>query len=321
MRRTIAILLTTLILVFMLAGCTGTPKMSTKASETWTFTDSAGRQVELPRQIDRIAPSGSLAQIALYTLCPGKIIGLAQKYSDSQKPYIDPAVTALPVFGQFYGSSGGDLNLEAVIAAKPQVIIDIGEKKDTIVSDMDGIAEQTGLPVIFIEATLETMSRAYAVLGGVLGCAQRAAALGAYVDGVLAMAAENRAKIADADRARVLFVQDASGLFVNSAGSIHADVIDYVGAVNVARLDFVSGGKGAEVSMEQIQLWDPDVLIIAPDSIYDTVGKDVLWANITAVKRGAFYEVPALQLDGQAPVGPSRAGYFVAGKPAVSGRL
>ena len=42
-------------------------------STTYIFTDSAGREVELPRNIERIAPSGPLAQIVLFTLCPDKL--------------------------------------------------------------------------------------------------------------------------------------------------------------------------------------------------------------------------------------------------------
>lgn len=296
-KKAASMLMLVLILFNVTAGCAYNKKATEtepvqSSGETWTFTDSAGRSVELPRKIDRIAPSGPLAQIVLYTLCPEKIMGLSQKYSDTQKQYISPAVYDLPVFGQFYSSSGGTLNLEALMAADPQVVIDIGEAKGNIASDMDGISEQTGLPVIFIEATLETMSQTYSALGEVLGCEERAAELGNYVDNVLKMAAENSAKIGDDKRVNVLYVQDSSGLYVNSAGSIHADVIDYVGAENSAKLESISGGKGAEVSMEQIQLWDPDVLIIAPESIYGTLGTDEVWANLKSVKNGKFYEIP-----------------------------
>ena len=39
-------------------------------------------------------------------------------------------------------------------------------------------------------------------------------------------------------------------------------------------------------------LWDPDVILFAPDSIYSTVGTNADWANITAIKNGNYYEVP-----------------------------
>ena len=37
-------------------------------ADTVMFTDSCGRTVELPAQIDRIAPSGPMAQIVLFAL-------------------------------------------------------------------------------------------------------------------------------------------------------------------------------------------------------------------------------------------------------------
>ncbi|MDR0551584.1 MAG: ABC transporter substrate-binding protein, partial [Spirochaetaceae bacterium] len=44
------------------------------------WTDSAGRVVEVPAKIERIAPSGPLAQIILYSLCPDKVIGWASSF-------------------------------------------------------------------------------------------------------------------------------------------------------------------------------------------------------------------------------------------------
>jgi len=47
-----------------------------------------------------------------------------------------------------------------------------------------------------------------------------------------------------------------------------------------------------EVSMEQILLWNPEAVVLAPDSCYDDIWEDPLWANVRAVKTGAVYEVP-----------------------------
>jgi len=51
------------------------------------------------------------------------------------------------------------LNLEEIANVNPQVIIDIGEPKSSIVEDMDGITEQVGIPAVHITATLETMAK------------------------------------------------------------------------------------------------------------------------------------------------------------------
>ena len=64
-------------------------------------------------------------------------------------------------------------------------------------------------------------------------------------------------------------------------------------ASNVADLGKVSGsGSGTEVSLEQLSLWDPELILFQEGSIYDTVGSDPAWADLTAVKDGNYYEVP-----------------------------
>lgn len=150
------------------ASSTSSSTSSTSSSSTRTVTDSAGRVVEIPTNITKVAPSGSLAQTFLFPLCPDKLVGLSGKFSDDQKKYINQKYWNLPIFGQFYGKNV-NLNIEALAAAKPQIIIDIGEKKATEKQDMDGVQKQTGIPVIFVEATLDTMPKAYQTLGDILG--------------------------------------------------------------------------------------------------------------------------------------------------------
>ena len=58
----------------LISGCASHPQI---AVETRLFVDSAGREVEIPVQIDKVVPSGSFAQMILYTLCPEKLLGLA----------------------------------------------------------------------------------------------------------------------------------------------------------------------------------------------------------------------------------------------------
>ena len=74
-------------LAFAFAGCSGggsegasggdAPKNDQAAeSATRTFTDSAGREVEVPAQIDRIAPAGHTATQVLLTMAPDKLVTL-----------------------------------------------------------------------------------------------------------------------------------------------------------------------------------------------------------------------------------------------------
>lgn len=270
-----------------------TANVNAKVSEakTRTITDSCGRQVTIPAKIKKIAPSGALAQIMLYTLCPDKLAGLSSNFSDIAKKYIDKKYWSLPKFGQFYGKNVS-LNMEALLAAAPDVIIDIGEYKDTEKSDMDGLQKQLGIPVIFVEATLKTIDKAYTSLGNIVGEEKQASVLAAYCKKTLNDIAEKSASISAADKKTVYYALGDTGLNTNAAGSIHADVIEAIGAVNVAKVQLVSTGGGSKVSMEQVISWNPDIIITAPNGIYDKLGKDTLWTGLKAVKDGNYYEIP-----------------------------
>ena len=262
-----------------------------QAEGTRIITDSAGREVEIPSEITKIAPSGPLAQIVLYTVSPDKLAGLAADFSDEAKQYIDEKYWGLPKFGQFYGKNAS-LNMEALIAEAPDVIIDIGEAKKTVKEDMDALQEQLNIPVIFVEATLPTMADAYEMLGDITGEKEQAGKLADYCRAEIGKADQNAAAIADADRKSVYFGLGEDGLHTNAKGSIHADVIDRIGAVNAADVEAVSSGGGSEVSFEQVLLWNPDLIIVDSQKLYDTLTADPMWQELEAVKNGKIFKIP-----------------------------
>ena len=289
MKRITAVLLCMVLIAALLGGCAEPVKK--EPVETWTFTDSCGREVELPVEINSVVPSGSIAQMVLYTICPDKLQSLSSALTRVQKQYIDEKYHSLPVTGQFYGG-GSTVNYEQILASAPDVIIDIGEAKDTIRNDMDELQRKTGVPVVFIEAGLGQLAEAYETLGKITGETEQAAACAGYIRETLSEAAEFSAKIPKDERKRVLYSQGEYGTEVLGVGSVHAEVLEYVAAENVAVLDAVASQGGNEVSMEQIYLWDPDVLILSPDANYDEIFTDPTWAPVTAVKNGEIYEVP-----------------------------
>ena len=297
-RRYIICFLTAFALIFMLCACESGARNTGKSAnnsnaEVRIFKDSAGREVEVPKTIERVAPSGTYAQIMLYTLCPEKLTGLSSAFTRTQKKYVDEKYFELPVLGQFYGGSG-TLNLEALIAAAPDIIIDIGEPKEGIAEDMDGLQEQSGIPAVFIEARLDNMAEAYDMLGELLNYTAKSDQMSAYIRDVFNMAEENNAKLSESDRLRVIYSQGEYGLEVNAAGSIHAEALDKAGAVNAAQLGeaAISGKGGAEVSIEQMLNWQPDVILLSPEANYDEIFTDPIWADVTAVQERRVYEVP-----------------------------
>ena len=283
----------------LVSGCSSSNEASSASSsaatqnETRTFTDSLGREVELPAQIDRIAPSGHTANQVLLTMAPEKMVSLSQDLTEDQLKYINlPNYADLPITGAAFGSKG-DINKEAVAAADPQVIIDTGEVKDGLEEDMDTLQEQLGIPVVFIETKLEDYGAAYEMLGELLGMPERGKELSDYCAAAYKEVTDVMATIPDSERVNLGYFLGDAGLNTIAKNSYQGQVIDLC-ANNVAVLDNVTGsGQGQEVSMEQIAMWDPELIIFAPKSIYDTVADDPAWATIAAVKSGQVYETPA----------------------------
>ena len=284
-----------------LAGCSGSGGASSGAAAgssaasqeagMRTFTDSLGREVQLPTDIERICPSGHTAQQVLLTMAPDKMVGLSQALTDDQLKIFGDKFADYPVFGAVLGATD-DLNREAVAAADPQVIIDTGEAKKGAEEDLDALQEQLGIPVVFIEAKLSDYGAAYKNLGELLNMQQRGNELSQYCSNAYSIVADTMETIPEAERVHMAYLLGENGLNAIAKTSFQGQVIDMV-ADNVVVVDDVSGkGNGNEISLEQIALWDPELIIFQKGSIYDTVGDDPAWQGIAAIADGNYYEVP-----------------------------
>ena len=285
-KKWLAILLA-VVMVLSLAAC-GTQSNPQTDDTTRVFTDSVGREVEVPAQIDKVALSGPMAQIVLFALCPDKLVGVSNAWSTEAEQYLDEKYFTMPEIGQLYGGKG-ELNPETLLQSGAQIVIDVGEPKGSIAEDLDALQEQTGIPFVHITATTETTGDAYRMLGDLLNMKDEAETLAAYCEKIY----DRTVSIAGSvEKANVLYVTGDMGQNVIAAGSYHAEILDLL-TNNLAVVDEPSSkGTGNEVSMEQILTWDPDVVIFAPESIYDTVADDAAWQSVTAIKNGAYYEVP-----------------------------
>ena len=259
---------------------------------TIEFTDDTGRAVEVPEEITKIAPSGAVATMFLMTIAPEMLVGLASSPTSDQAKYFPEDMLYLPTFGQFYGSKA-NLNMEALIAAEPQVILDIGDRKTTIKADMNKIQKQVGIPTMFFEGTVEKLPNAYRQVGKLLGKEEKAEELAQFVEKTIAMAEENSAKISEEDMLKVMFGTGATGLAVNAAGSSQSQVIDIIGAKNAVNTDEITDkGGGTIVSLESVYKDQPDIIILTEGGPYDELADDDQWGELTAVKEGKYYEIP-----------------------------
>ena len=260
-------------------------------AEARPFTDSAGRTVEVPDKIGRILAAGPPASVLIYTLAPDKLAGWVREPKKPELPYLLAPTRELPTYGRLTGK-GGTANVEAVLAAKPDLIIDVGTINDTYVSLADKVQQQTGIPYILIDGSFAKTAETYKLLGQLIGAEDRAALLADYSQSTLKELQEKLKSIPQDKRPHVYFGRGPEGMETGLAGSINVEILEATGAVNVAAA--IGRGGLTNVSLEQILSWNPDIIIAADDKFVKAAKSDARWADVKAVKTGRVFAAPSL---------------------------
>ena len=274
-----------LICILIISGCASG---GGEINPTQTFIDSLDREVTVPLEPQKIAVTGPFAQIVVFALAPDKLVGTAIKWEEKDKEYIDEKYLALPTIGQLYGGKG-DLNLETLMMSGADLIIDVGEKTDTLAKELDDLQNQTQIPCVHINFDIKTADETYTMLGELLSMQEEASKLAAYCKNVYERTKEISEKV---NKESLLYIVGEEGLNVIAKDSYHSEIIDML-SDNVAKVDNpTSKGTGNEVDMEQILTWNPDVILVSPNTIYDDMADDAVWSQISAVKNNKYYEVP-----------------------------
>jgi iron complex transport system substrate-binding protein len=96
--------------------------------------------------------------------------------------------------------------------------------------------------------------------------------------------------VPQASRPRVYYARGPRGLETGLGGSINVETIELL-ARNVAG---ETRGGLANVSIEQVLLWNPDVIITIDQDFAASVRSDPAWAPIKAVRDGRVHLSPKL---------------------------
>lgn len=254
-----------------------------------TVVDSAGRTVEVPDRVGRVFAAGPPASVFVYAVAPAKLLGWTREIRGSEGDYLTPEARALPVLGRITGR-GGDANLEAVLAAKPDLILDVGSTGPTYVSLAERVQGQTKIPYVLIDVRFENTAAALRLIGEILGEPEAAGRLAAYTDGVLAEVDALKAAVPEASRPRAYLARGAQGLETGVRGSINTEILERAGAVNVAD---APGQEGiANVSLEQVLFWKPNVVVTWDRQAQDHIRSSPAWAGVPAVAADRVYLSP-----------------------------
>ena len=280
------------LLAALFAGCGSQGAPAQESPATREFTDPTGRTVTIPETITRIAVTGPLSQIYILPLAGDMLVGVSNAYAEDAALYLPAHILGKTEIGQLYGGKG-EMDLEALLSAAPDVVIDIGEPKGSIADDLTALTEQTGIPFVHIDATVATAPEAYRTLGKLLGREEKAEELARWCgDTYAAMTAMMERVDADGARKSLLYCLGDKGVNVIAESSFHAETVNMMSRNLAVVEDVVSSGAGNEVDLEQILVWDPDVIIFAPDSCYDMIAAAPEWQSVSAVASGNYYETP-----------------------------
>src|SRR5882724_2906636 len=168
----------------LLAGAAAALALQRRAwAQSATVTDGAGRPVRVPAQVQRVFPAGPPAAIFLYTLAPELLLGWPRANRRDEREFLLPDVGGRPEVGRITGR-GNTANLEAVLALKPDLILDVGSTSATFVSLADRVQEQTGIPYALLDGRFEVMPTTYRLLGKLTN--RDAEPLAAYAEETLA---------------------------------------------------------------------------------------------------------------------------------------
>lgn len=255
-----------------------------------TVTDSAGRPITVPAKAERLFPAGPPAALDIYTLAPETLLGWTRGNTSQERAYLHPEYGARGEVGRLTGH-GNTTNLEVLLQLKPDLIVDVGYVNKTYIEMADRVQAQSGIPYALLDGRFDQVATSYRLLGDLIGQQARGRELADYCENVVRTCRDRVATVPRDKRPRVYYARGPRGLDTALGGSINVETIEFMGAVNVA--GETKGGL-ATVSLEQVLIWNPDIIITIDDSFAASVRSDPNWKGVRAVQSGNVHLSPRL---------------------------
>jgi iron complex transport system substrate-binding protein len=254
------------------------------------FTDSAGRRVMLPDQVERIMPAGPASAVFVYVLVPNKLIGWTNPLSRAQRALLPAKFARLPVIGQLGGPSPTATPAD-VQRLHPDLIIGYGVLSPPTIALADRIQQKTGVPYILLDDSIQQMPEMLREVGPIVGAGDHGLAVASYAYHAIE-ALRGQLLISSAtDRPLVYYGRGSDGLETGLPGSPAISDVDQAGVINVA----AGLGRGglARVTRGQIFSWNPQIIVAQDRSFYNALLRDLQWRGLAAVRSKRVYLAPA----------------------------
>jgi len=280
------------------------------AQEMRTITDMEGRRVEVPVEVKRVyAVMHCLPMVS--AVAPEKVINFPMP-SEQAKKYLAPVYYANsvvqkkpPMIGA--SSTGGmppngpppnmRVAMEnAIQKLQPDLII--LEASPEMVGKADELQKKVNIPVFLVSTDMLKYKQGFTLLGELLDRPKEASQLVGFVTKYLDPIQEKAKRISDKDKVRVYYAEGKDGLATEPVGSSHGQIIDFIGAMNVAKKEELSSGRGPTMAtLAQVISWKPQVILVATPGAdhlvtYKAIVDNADWHEVAAVKDGRVYQIP-----------------------------
>lgn len=259
-----------------------------------TITDMAGRRVAVPDRIERAVALSPPATYLLYSVAPDLVAGLNFPLQGSEKEYTVERFKKLPVIGGMVGE-GKTINLELLLKIRPDVafIWQRGDSFNAVNSRYERTLGRLGIPAVFVSMDrLQDYPAALLFVGDLLNRRERGERLNRYAVGALRRVERSLAGLPDNRRVSVYYAEGLDGLATEGEGSMHSELIPLCGGRNVCRLKPTSLNGQERITMEQLLLYDPDVILVKEQLCFQRIWNDPRWQRLRAVRSKRVYLVP-----------------------------
>lgn len=289
MKKKLLCMILALTLILSVTACS--PKQdasSDKTSGEIKVTDAIGREVTLT------APATKVVGTHNPSLNTAVVIGGGGKYiagfgnKDMARGLYEEVIDGyndLPQIGK-----GKDINMETVM----ELGADLAILPERFASQADQFTEVNVPAVVALpnDESFDTVTNSLKIVGKALGEDKRAEEITSFIDDKI----NNISKKVGAasEKPSILFLGGTSSLTVAPDAMIQTYIIEKAGGTNaVSGLD--KKGEFADVSIEQIVGWNPDIIWVPSYAKYkvDDILNDPAWSSIKAVQNKAVYVFPS----------------------------
>jgi iron complex transport system substrate-binding protein len=263
--------------------------LTSRLAHAATLTDDAGRSVAIPATVHHVLPAGLPAAILLYTLAPERLLGWPGANRPEVCAFLSAETCSKPALGRLT-SRDNRIDLGSLTARKPDLILDVGSTAPRYAALAESVQKQTAIPYALLDGRVLSLSTSYEKLGRLIGREAEGADFADYCNQTLAVVTNRIAFVPADKRPKIYYARGPSGLTTGLGGASQMESIELL-ARNAA-----GGREGglAEVTIEQVRQWEPDVILATDPDFATRLRNDPAWTRVKAVRDGRLYPMPRL---------------------------